>query len=216
MPGISVDPSTLSHRERKKIFQGLVIPRPIAFITSISATGIVNAAPFSFFNVVSVDPPVVAFGIEERDTGGLKDTSANILNEGTFVVNLVDEALGEVMNQCSTDFPPEMSEIDELNVELLPSLKVRAPRIAAAPASFECRLREKTALGPSHYVFLGDVVCVHIREEVVDPSNLHANLSVYRPLARLSGNFYTSLAEPFTHQRLNYEEWLARTSSSSR
>jgi flavin reductase (DIM6/NTAB) family NADH-FMN oxidoreductase RutF len=207
---ISVDPATLTLRESKRIFQGLVIPRPIAFITSVSAAGVTNAAPFSFFNMMSVDPPVCAFGIEEQDGGGLKDTAANILSEGVFVVNLVDEALGERMNQCATEFPPGTSEADELGLQLLPGVKVKAPRIAAAPASFECRLREKVPLGPDHYVYLGDVVYVHIREGIVDPLNFYADLVVYRPLARLSGSLYSSLAEPFTHQRLNYEQWRAR------
>lgn len=207
---ISVDPATLSLRDVKKIFQGLVIPRPIAFITSVSKNGLVNAAPFSFFNMVSVRPAVCVFGIEERDDGGLKDTAANILSEGVFVVNLVDEALGEAMNQCSTDFPPGTSEVEQLGLALRPGTKVKVPHIAAAPVSFECRLRDTSQLGENHYVFLGDILYVHIRESIVDPANLHADLDVYRPLARLSGNLYTTLATPFTHRRLNYEQWLAR------
>lgn len=208
--GISVDPATLSLRDAKKIFQGLVIPRPIAFITTVSASGLVNAAPFSFFNMVSTRPPVSVFGIEERDDGGLKDTSANIQSEGVFVINLVDEALGETMNQCAADFPPGTSEVEQLGLELLPGVRVKVPRIAAAPASFECRLRDKFQLGPNQYVFFGDVLHVHIREGVVNPSNLHTDLTVYRPLARLSGSLYSSLATPFSHHRLNYEQWMAR------
>jgi flavin reductase (DIM6/NTAB) family NADH-FMN oxidoreductase RutF len=210
MAGLSVDPATLSVRDRKKIIQGLVVPRPIAFITSMSGRGVVNAAPFSFFNAVSVDPPVLAFGIEPRDDGGLKDSAANILDQGEFVVNLVDEALGETMNQCSTDFPSDTSEVELLGIEVLPSNIVKPPRVAAAPASFECRLRNKIELGTSHFVFLGEIVYVHIRDGIVEPSKLYADLDTYRPLARLSGSFYASIGKPYTHHRLSYEQWLAQ------
>jgi flavin reductase (DIM6/NTAB) family NADH-FMN oxidoreductase RutF len=211
--GISVDTATLSLRNLKRIFQGLVIPRPIAFITSVSEAGVVNAAPFSFFNMVSAAPPVCAFGIEEQDGGGLKDTSANIQGVGTFVLNLVDEALGEAMNQCATNFPSGTSEVDELGLATLPSVKVAAPRLKDAPASFECRLREKIQLGPDHYVFLADVIFVHIREGIVNPENLHADLDAYKPVARLSGSLYASLGQPFSHRRLNYEQWQARNAA---
>jgi flavin reductase (DIM6/NTAB) family NADH-FMN oxidoreductase RutF len=212
--GISVDTESLSLRDAKRIFQGLVIPRPIAFITSVSNAGVVNAAPFSFFNMVAVAPPVCALGIEEQDGGGLKDTSANIQSAGTFVLNLVDEALGETMNQCATNFPPGTSEVEELGLATLPSIKVKAPRLRDAPASFECRLREKIQLGPDHYVFLADVVYVHIRDGIVNPENLHADLGVYKPLARLSGSLYSSIGQPFSHHRLNYDQWQARKAST--
>lgn len=116
--------------------------------------------------MVSARPPVCAFGIEEQDGGGLKDTSANILSNEVFVINLVDEPLGEKMNQCATEFPPGTSEAEVLGLDLVPSTKVRVPRLSDSPASFECQLRDKLQLGPSHYVFLVDIVYVqHLRRD---------------------------------------------------
>jgi flavin reductase (DIM6/NTAB) family NADH-FMN oxidoreductase RutF len=210
MTAISVDPSTLPHRERYKLLTGLVIPRPIAFVTSVSKEGVVNAAPFSFFNLVADEPAVCVIGIDPRPSGGPKDTSVNILARREYVVNLVDEALGPKMNLAATDFPPEVSEVEAVGFDLAPSVKVKTPRLAEAPVSLECTLREAVELGPDHYVFLGNVLYLHAREGLVDPSNLRTDLSVYRPLARLSGNQYASLGPTLVHERLSYAQWKAR------
>lgn len=205
---ISVDPSTLPHRDRYKLLTGIVIPRPIAFVTSVSTTGVVNAAPFSFFNLVSDAPPVCVVGIDPRpDDGSLKDTAANILSGGVFTVNLVDEALGERMNLCATNFPPGVSEVEAVGLATLPGTAIKVPRLADAPASLECRFRDKMEVGPNHFMFAGDILHMHVRPGLVDPSNLRTDLNVYRPLARLSGNNYASLGPIITHERLNYAQW---------
>src|SRR4051812_33501223 len=139
MADLSYDPAALAPRDRYKMLISLVIPRPIALVTTIGPAGMVNAAPFSFFNVFSDEPPLCVLGLQARPDGSLKDTSAHIRDRGAFVVNLVDEALGAQMNQCAVDFPADVSEIDVANFSLLPSERIEIPRIADAPAALECR-----------------------------------------------------------------------------
>lgn len=210
MTAISVDPSALPPRDRYKLLTGLVVPRPIAFVTSVSAKGVVNAAPFSFFNLVSDTPPVCVIGIDPKPAGGPKDTAANALASGEYVVNLVDEALGPKMNLCATDFPEGVSEPEEVGLALAPSVRVKAPRVVDAPVSLECKLRDRIEIDPHHYVLIGTIVHLHVRDGLVDPSNLRTDLTVYRPLARLSGNQYASLGPLVVHERLNYAQWQAR------
>src|SRR3954452_11266388 len=109
---LSYDPNSLAQHDRYKLLISLVVPRPIALVTTLSPTGVVNAAPFSFFNLFSESPPLAVLGLQARPDKTLKDTSAHIRERGEFVINLVDEALGQQMNQCAVDFPPEVSEID--------------------------------------------------------------------------------------------------------
>src|SRR3954452_10892682 len=109
---LSYDPNSLAQHDRYKLLISLVVPRPIALVTTLSPTGIVNAAPFSFFNLFSESPPLAVLGLQVKPEGGLKDTAAHIRDRGEFVINLVDEALSEQMNQCAVDFPTEISEID--------------------------------------------------------------------------------------------------------
>jgi flavin reductase (DIM6/NTAB) family NADH-FMN oxidoreductase RutF len=209
MPDISYDLSTLTDHNRYKLLISLVIPRPIALVTTLGPTGVVNAAPFSFFNVFSDEPPLCVLGLQSKTDGGLKDTSAHIRDRGAFVVNLVDEALGEQMNQCAVDFPPEVSEIDAAKLHLLPSQKVKIPRIAEAPAALECRHFTTLEVSATRRLAIGEIVQVHVREGLWDPDKMRVDMSRYRPLARLYGNFYASLGAPFTHVRQSYEEWLA-------
>jgi flavin reductase (DIM6/NTAB) family NADH-FMN oxidoreductase RutF len=205
----SYDPAALAPRDRYKMLISLVIPRPIALVTTIGPTGVVNAAPFSFFNVFSDEPPLCVLGLQSKPGGGLKDTSAHIRDRGAFVVNLVDEALGEQMNQCAVDFPADVSEIDVAKLHLLPSEKVRIPRIAEAPAALECRHYTTLEVSAQRRLAIGEIVHIHIREGLWDHAKMRVDMTKYRPIARLFGNFYASLGEPFTHVRQSYEEWLA-------
>src|SRR4029077_140950 len=131
------DLAAMKQHDRYKLLISLVIPRPIALVTTLGPTGIVNAAPFSFFNIFSEAPPLAVLGLQARPNGGLKDTSAHIRDRGEFVINLVDEALGAQVNQCARAFPPEVSEIEPAKLNLLPSQKIKIPRIAEAPAALE-------------------------------------------------------------------------------
>jgi flavin reductase (DIM6/NTAB) family NADH-FMN oxidoreductase RutF len=209
MPDLSYDPNALSQHDRYKLLISLVIPRPIALVTTLGPTGVVNAAPFSFFNLFSESPPIAVLGLQVRAEGGLKDTAAHIRDRGEFVINLVDEALGEQMNQCAVDFPPEISEIEAAKLNLLPSEKVKTPRIREAPAALECRHYTTLEVSASRRLAIGEVVQVHVRDGLWDPDKMRIDMKQYRPLARLFGNFYASLSEPFTHVRQTYEEWAA-------
>src|SRR4051794_22608798 len=204
----SYDPASLAPRDRYKMLISLVIPRPIALVTTIGPTGVVNAAPFSFFNVFSDEPPLCVLGLQARTDGSLKDTSAHIRDRGAFVVNLVDEALGEQMNQCAVDFPPDVSEIDAAKLNLLPSEKIKIPRIAEAPASLECRHYTTLEVSSSRRLAIGEIVQIHIRGGLWNHEKMRIDMKRYHPLARLFGNFYAALGEPFTHVRHSYEEWL--------
>ena len=207
MPDLSYDPNTLAQRDRYKLLISLVIPRPIALVTTLGPTGIVNAAPFSFFNLFSETPPLAVLGLQSKPEGGLKDTSAHIRDRGEFVINLVDEALGAQMNQCAVDFPPEISEIDVAKLTTRPSEKVKTPRIAEAPAALECRHYTTLEVSAQRRLAIGEVVHIHVREGIWDNDKMRIDMKQYRPLARLFGNFYASLSEPFAHVRKSYEEW---------
>lgn len=209
MPHLSYDLNALSPHDRYKLLISLVIPRPIALVTTLGPTGVVNAAPFSFFNIFSESPPLAVLGLQAKPGGGLKDTSAHIRDQGTFVINLVDEALGQQMNQCAVDFPPDVSEIDVAKLSLLPGEKIKVPRIAEAPAALECRHYTTLEVSATRRLAIGEIVHVHVRDSLWDPDKMRVDMKQYRPLARLYGNFYASLGEPFTHVRQSYDEWAA-------
>src|SRR6478735_5884347 len=179
MSGISF--RELDPHDRYKLLCGVVVPRPIALVTTLDENGVVNAAPFSFFNVFSEDPPLVVLGLQARPGGGLKDTSAHIRDRGAFVVNLVDEAIGAQMNQCAVDFPAEVSEIDVAKFSLLPSEKIKIPRIAEAPAALECRHYTTLEVGPMRRLAIGEVLHVHVRRDLWDPEKMRVDMTKYRP-----------------------------------
>ena len=204
---LSYDPNSLSQHDRYKLLISLVIPRPIALVTTLSKTGLVNAAPFSFFNLFSESPPLAVLGLQVKPEGGLKDTAAHIRDQGEFVINLVDEALGEQMNQCAVDFPSEISEIDVAKLNLRPSEKIKTPWIAEAPAALECRHYTTLEVSAARRLAIGEIVHVHVRAGLWDTDKMRIDMTQYRPLARLFGNYYASLSEPFTHVRKSFEEW---------
>ena len=204
---LSLDPATMAPRDRYKVLISLVIPRPIALVTTLGPTGIVNAAPFSFFNMFSEQPPLAVLGIQSRPDGEMKDTAAHIRDRGSFVINLVDEALGERMNICAVDFPPDISEIDASGLTTVPSVTTPVPRIAEAPAALECRHYTTLEVSRERRLVIGEVVHIHVRPGIIDPERLRVDMKEYRPLARLYGNFYASLGEPFTHERQTFAEW---------
>lgn len=209
MSDLSYDPAALSQHDRYKLLISLVIPRPIALVTTLGPTGVVNAAPFSFFNLFSESPPIAVLGLQVKPEGGLKDTAAHIRDRGEFVINLVDEALGQQMNQCAVDFPPEISEIEVAKLNLLPSEKMKTPRIREAPAALECRHYTTLEVSAQRRLAIGEIVHVHVREGLWDTQKMRIDMTQYRPLARLFGNYYAWLSEPFTHERQTYEEWQA-------
>jgi flavin reductase (DIM6/NTAB) family NADH-FMN oxidoreductase RutF len=210
MPDLSLKLADLAPRQRYKLLGGLVVPRPIALVTSLSRDGTVNAAPFSFFNVFSEDPAIIALGVNSRPDGTPKDTVLNLRATGEFVVNLVDEAIAEAMNVTAIDFPPGESEPEAAGLELAASVQVKPPRLAAAPASFECRRVVGLTFGADRELVIGEVVGVHIRAGVVDPETLNVDYAALRPVGRLSGNGYARQRDTFELRRITYAEWRAK------
>ena len=177
-----------------RLLCGVVAPRPIAWITSIDANGVVNAAPFSSYNYVAHSPPMLAVNIGTRN-GGLKDTARNIEQTGEFVVNVATEANMELMHQTSAEFAPDVSEALALDIALLPSSQVRPPRIAVSPVQMECRLHQRVPLGRLNTLYIGEVVAFHLSEAVYDGK--HVDTARLRPIARLGGPYYAALGEIF-------------------
>ena len=194
-----IEPAQQEPRDIYRLMTGLIVPRPIAFVSTLSADGIRNLAPFSFFTAISANPPVVCFApmIRGRDAG-LKDTLVNIEATGEFVVNIVSEEIAERMNSASADFPPEVDEFIESGLTPAPSDVVSPPRVAESPASMECTLVQivhvsRKPLGGS--LVLGEVVRFHVRDDlvrrfVVDPSKLRA-------IGRMEGSIYTRTTDRF-------------------
>lgn len=172
---MEIDFAQLKARERYKLLVGCVVPRPIALVSTVSLEGRTNAAPFSFFNAICDDPPAVAIGINTGSPGHVKDTLRNIRATGEFVVNLVDEPLAARMNVCGVDMPADVSEFDVAALIQAPSVKIRAPRVQEAPISMECRRIVTVEIGLGRNVVIGEVVFLHIRDELVDVQRLHVH-----------------------------------------
>ncbi|HTZ36879.1 MAG TPA: flavin reductase family protein [Stellaceae bacterium] len=196
-----------------KLLVATVVPRPIALTTTISRDGVVNAAPFSFFNAVSSDPPVVVLGINGAGPEGSphKDTERNIRETGEFVVNLVDEAIGERMNICAVDFPSEIGELDPAKLAAAPSVEVAPPRIAESPVSFECRRLTGLSLGGESMLEVGRVLHIHIRDDLIDPEKLYVKTDRMRLIGRMHGRgWYARTSDLFLMDRMSFADWQAR------
>lgn len=201
------DLQKLAPRERYKLLIGSVVPRPIALVTSLNENGGVNAAPFSFFNVVGSDPPLVMIAPGNRDADTPKDTARNIRQNREFVVNLVDEDLAEAMNICATDFPPDWSEIEAANLEIVPAQTIKVPRLAASPVALECREHSTLEIGNNRLI-LGEVLAIFIRDELVDAEKFYVATANLHLIGRMGGaGGYTKTRATFEIGRLNFEEW---------
>ena len=185
------DFETLAADARYRLLTASVAPRPIAWITSQDADGLVNAAPYSFFNAFSADPPILGIGIGNREAPEQdvpKDTKANIRATGQFVVNLVDEASGPAMNRTATAFPHGVGEVARFGLETAASVRVRPPRLAMSPASFECVLHQEVPLGPGSSLILGRVLHMHVRDDLVqDAGRQHLATERMALLGRMHG-----------------------------
>lgn len=198
---LDIDLSALTPAERYKILCGVVVPRPIAWVTTVSASGVVNAAPYSFFNVFSEDPPLVVLGLQHRPDGSCKDTTNNIHAGGEFVVQLADEALAQAMSDSAADYPSDVGEPGVLGLTLTPSTAVRPPRLADAPFALECRRQVSLAFGPGRELLVGQALRVHARAGLLDPATLRVNLGAYRPVGRLFGDLYSRQSDIFALRR---------------
>jgi len=168
----------------------LVTPRPIAWVTTLNENGAVNAAPFSFFNALGGNPPIIGFAPGDRDDGSPKDTARNIRRTHDFVVNLVDEATAEAMNRTSASLPYGVSELEQAGLTTVPSSVVGAPRIGEAPASLECKEWGTLQIGKNR-VIIGIVRRVHVRDSLIDPEKLRIRSEDFHVIGRMaSPNWY--------------------------
>jgi flavin reductase (DIM6/NTAB) family NADH-FMN oxidoreductase RutF len=205
------DMETLPRQDCYKIMASSVVPRPIAWVVTRSKAGIVNAAPFSFFNAMGSDPPTVAIGIMHRE-GRAKDTAANIVETGEFVVNLVSEATAEAMNVTCIDAPPEVDEIELAKLTPVASRLVAPPRIAESPVAFECRSLSVLTPGPTQTIVIGQVLCAHIDDRfILDANRCHLDTPALRLVGRMHGSgIYVRSSDRFEMPRPTWAEWQTR------
>jgi len=199
---VILDPSTLDRRARNGLINGLIAPRPIAWVSSVAPDGSRNLAPFSFFGAFSFDPPTIGIGPGSRK-GVNKDSLYNIKASGEFVVNLVDRRLAEVANACSGEFPPEIDEWEVAGVDVAPCEVVAPMRVADAPAALECRVRQVLELGDadraSNNLVVAWVVRIHVKDEAMD--GLRPRAEVLDLVARLGGDDWCTTRDRFTLPR---------------
>ncbi len=190
-----------------RLLIGTVVPRPIAWVSTTSDTGVDNLAPFSFYNVFSIKPPMLGFspGYKRPATASTKaiakDTLTNVRETGEFVVNVVSQFLAEQMNQSSADYPADVSEFAAVNLTATDSTMVKPPRVGEALISMECKVFHIHDLGGSALV-LGEIVCMHLKDEVVQINSardgqISIDLDVLQPVGRLSGNLYSTIKDRF-------------------
>jgi flavin reductase (DIM6/NTAB) family NADH-FMN oxidoreductase RutF len=190
-----------------KLLIGCVVPRPIAWVSTVDVHGVRNLAPFSYFMAITHDPPTIAFsasprGVEVPGAPGKKDTLANIEATREFVVNVVDDALAEAMNVTSGDYPPEVDEFAQAGLVAAPSVQVKAPRVAAAPINMECRLAQIIPIGHlPHHLIIGEILHMHVRDDVYDPATGRIDMQRLRPVGRLAGHLYTHVHDLFEMKR---------------
>jgi flavin reductase (DIM6/NTAB) family NADH-FMN oxidoreductase RutF len=194
---MDIDFGNLTAYQRYKLMASLIVPRPIALVTTLGASGVVNAAPFSMFNMVGEDPPLVMVSVNRQNAQGrLKDTAANILRSAEFVVHLPDEAIAAQMHACGESLEPHESEVTHTGLSLRPSRTVAVPTIAEAPVAFECVLHEQL-VNESRYVFFGKVLALHARDGLIDTERWRVRLQDYFPVARFGASFYLRSRDRF-------------------
>ena len=200
------DLPAMSRMDRNKLLVSLVLPRPIAWVTSKDANGVLNAAPFSFFNVLSSDPPMVGIGIGVQPDRQVKDTLANIRARGEFVVNLVPEELAEQMNITATNAPPEVDETQLAGLELAASEVVGVPRIAGSPVAMECKVFQLVDTGGTGTIVLAKIVRLHVRSSVFkDLEKLYVDSAQLRLVGRMHGaGTYCTTRDTFVMDRKSW------------
>lgn len=201
---MNIDPALHSAADNYKLLTNLVVPRPIAWVTSLNADGVINLAPFSFFNAVGANPLYLVISIGINDAGEPKDTARNILAGGEFVVNMVTGDLFEAMNISAADFPEGESELAATHLHAAPSVKIKVPRVAESQASMECKLHSSQLLGNNTLV-IGEVVMFHVADHLMGP-RLHVN--DFAPIGRLGApSVYCRTTDRFDARRISYAEW---------
>jgi flavin reductase (DIM6/NTAB) family NADH-FMN oxidoreductase RutF len=200
--------ATLKPPDRYKLLFSTITPRPIAWVSTLSEAGHPNAAPFSAFNVFGEDPPVLGFSVNDRSPGDRKDTGRNVRRNREFVVNLVPLAALDQMNVTAAEFGPAVDELHEAQLTPAPCLKVRPPRIAESPVSFECQLMQIVELGPARSLVLGEIIVMHVRDDaVMDAERLHIDNAKLALVGRMHGNRYIDASGSFELARVEASTW---------
>jgi len=191
-----IDPADLDAETAYRLITGVVVPRPIAWVTSLSGSGIVNLAPFSAFMFVSPKPPMLAISVG-RKAGIYKDTAQNILNNEEYVIHIADSSLMTAVHESSTEHPPDISEVEQLGLATLPSERIKVPRLAAAPIAMECRFRQCLEFGETRSrLIVGEVLVFHIRDGLLQNGKIET--AALDPIARIAGPRYARLGEIVT------------------
>ena len=202
------DMETLEAQDRYKILTATVTPRPIAWVTTLSEDGVSTPRPTASSTSLGSDPPIVALGLLACE-GRFKDTATNIIATGEFVVNLVSEANAEAMNVTCIDAPPEVDELALAGLTPALSHKIRPPRIAESPVSFECKVLTSLVTGPRQTVVIGRVVCAHIDDRFVqDKERCHIDTPALQLIGRMHGSgWYARCTDLFQMDRPTWAEW---------
>ena len=206
------DFATLSAKDRYKLLVSTIVPRPIAWVVTQDPAGVLNAAPYSFFNAFANEPPVVVIGVGARTEGDFKDTGGNIRRTGQFVVNLVAEENAPAMNVTAIEFGPEVDELREAGLHTLPSTRVAPPRIAESPVAFECELMQAMDLAGNRSLVIGRVLAMHVRDDaVMDPARCYIDTPRLNLVGRMHGaGTYARTRDTFEMPRISAEDWARR------
>jgi flavin reductase (DIM6/NTAB) family NADH-FMN oxidoreductase RutF len=202
---------------RYKLLVSTVTPRPIAWVVSQDSSGVVNAAPFSFFNAFSGDPPVVGIGIGSRGPDQPKDSRSNIRQTGQFVVNLVSEETAEAMNVTAIEFEAGVNELRQAGLTTEPSVRVKPPRIVESPVAMECELMQIVDLGPNSGLVLGRVLAMHVRDDaVLDATKHYIDTPKLKLIGRMHGKgWYARTSDLFEMPRINLVDWRKITADAA-
>lgn len=191
---MEITPETLEWREAYKLLLGSILPRPIAFVSTVDVNGVANAAPFSFFTAICADPMLICFSPMRRGSDGAKkDTLVNIESTGQFVINIVSESMAEQMNDCAIEFAPEVDEIEETGLSKEPGVKVNVPRIKESLVHLECQLHQVLHFGDqagSGSLVIGKVVHVHVADDLFEKGRIDSAL--LNPIGRMAGHTFTN------------------------
>lgn len=214
---MQINPGTQTRKENYKLLIGSVLPRPIAFVTSVHSSGVVNAAPFSFFNVVGTEPPLVGISCIRKPDGVMKDTARNIVEKCEFVVHVVSEENVATVNETAVDFPSDQSEAEMAGFHLVPSVVIQTPRIKETKIQMECKLYRHLPLGgtkdrPNADFLIGEIVRFHLDDELYSAGRIDAER--LQPVGRMAGTTYVRGGEMFSMPRLPYHKWLSQNKKS--
>jgi len=199
---MKIDPIGLDYQASHALLSSAIVPRPIAFVSTVGDDGIFNLAPFSFFAPLCIKPPIVGFNVSSKRDGGRKDTIINIESTKEFVVNVVDEALAEPMNQSSDEYPSHIDEFREVGLTPETADLVKAPMVAESPVKMECRLLQILEFGeaPRKTSFvIGEVLRVHVKDELYADGEI--KITTWKPVARLGAELYCPVSDIFEMKR---------------